>query len=87
MTLAADIWSSLCEDKLVDVEVTVSEGTWAVHGQTLRWWYDVPPEGAEPREYTLEIRRAGGAMKAKHEQEEGWSWFQNLCPPESCSIM
>ncbi|KIY71296.1 glycoside hydrolase family 5 protein [Cylindrobasidium torrendii FP15055 ss-10] len=89
LTLASGIWESLKEDKLLDLDVQVSAGTWAVEGQTLTWWYDVPQHGEEPKEYTLEVRRAGGPVKIKQESApaEGWSWFENICPPESCTVM
>ncbi|KAF9016038.1 glycoside hydrolase family 5 protein [Hymenopellis radicata] len=89
VTMAADIRSALAEKNLVDVDVTTSVGAWSIEGQTLRWWYDVPKEGEEPREYTIEIRRKAGVIKSMYEQEEysSWSWFENVCPSESCSIM
>ncbi|KAF8913275.1 glycoside hydrolase superfamily [Mucidula mucida] len=89
VTMAADIRSALAEKNLVDVDVTTSVGAWSIEGQTLRWWYDVPQEGEEPREYTIEIRRKAGVIKSMYEQEESssWSWFEHVCPSESCSIM
>nr|GAT54098.1 predicted protein [Mycena chlorophos] len=65
---------------LVDIEVEVSGGRWEVEGQTLRWWYDVPAEGE--REYTIDIRRRGGAIKVAD-----IGWVDGLCPPESCLVM
>ncbi|KAJ6567607.1 glycoside hydrolase family 5 protein [Mycena vulgaris] len=65
--------------ELVDVEVVVSAGRWAVEGQVLRWWYDVPASGEPDREYTLEIRRRGGAIDS--------GWLEGLCPSESCIVM
>ncbi|KDR82016.1 hypothetical protein GALMADRAFT_207363 [Galerina marginata CBS 339.88] len=47
---------------LIDLEVKVSGGTYAVRGQTLVWWYDVPQEEEGRREYTLEAKRRGGAL-------------------------
>ncbi|KAJ7021048.1 glycoside hydrolase family 5 protein [Mycena alexandri] len=72
--------------ELVDVDVTVSTGRWTVEGQTLRWWYDVPAAGEPDREYTIEIRRRGGVIVAKHAEGES-GWIEGLCPTESCNIM
>ncbi|KAJ6591361.1 glycoside hydrolase family 5 protein [Mycena sp. CBHHK59/15] len=47
---------------LVNLDVSVSTGRWAVDGQVLRWWYDVPDVGEPDREYTIEIRRRGGVI-------------------------
>ncbi|KAJ7489488.1 glycoside hydrolase family 5 protein [Mycena latifolia] len=71
--------------ELVDVDVSVSAGRWAVEGQVLRWWYDVPAPGQPDREYTLEIRRRGGAIEVKAALEPGW--LEGLCPTESCIVM
>ncbi|KAJ7621092.1 glycoside hydrolase family 5 protein [Roridomyces roridus] len=62
---------------LVDVDVQVSAGRWAIEGQALRWWYDVP---AAECEYTIEIRRRAGPIRTA--DEPWWS-----CPPEGCIIM
>jgi len=64
---------------LVEVDVRVSEGRWAVEGQMLRWWYDVPLEGEGEREYTIEIRRRGGVIKVREFEGEGLC--DQLCPP------
>ncbi|KAF7311465.1 Glyco-hydro-5-C domain-containing protein [Mycena kentingensis (nom. inval.)] len=45
--------------ELVDVDVIVSTGRWAVEGQTLRWWYDGPSAGEPDRQYTIDIQRRG----------------------------
>ncbi|KAI0823849.1 glycoside hydrolase [Trametes gibbosa] len=55
------------EPDLLSLSVDVSAGRWAVEGQTLRWWYSVPSSG-NAREYTITIRRAGGAIKATDER-------------------
>ncbi|KAJ7083703.1 glycoside hydrolase family 5 protein [Mycena belliarum] len=68
--------------ELVDVDVSVSAGRWSVEGQTLRWWYDVPAAGQPDREYTIEIRRRGGAIALKAAMPE-----RGLCPTEGCILM
>ncbi|KAF8162730.1 glycoside hydrolase family 5 protein [Crassisporium funariophilum] len=50
---------------LLALDVTVSHGHFSVQGQTLKWWYDVPGEGEEEREYVLEVRRRGGVIKPR----------------------
>ncbi|KAF7295266.1 Glycoside hydrolase family 5 protein [Mycena indigotica] len=70
--------------ELVDVDVSVSAGRWAIEGQTLRWWYDVPAAGEAERQFTIEIRRRGGGIKTT---DLAPGWTESLCPPESCSIM
>ncbi|KAI0781531.1 glycoside hydrolase [Trametes elegans] len=52
---------------LLALVVDVSEGRWEVEGQTLRWWYAVPPSGSAPREVTVTVRRSGGAIKTAGE--------------------
>ncbi|KAI5828833.1 glycoside hydrolase family 5 protein [Schizophyllum commune Tattone D] len=77
---ANELTALLGEDGLIDVDVVVSEGRWAVEGQTLRWWYDVPADGE--KELTIEVRRKGGPIKVKamgEAQAAGW-WWQALCP-------
>ncbi|KAJ7658939.1 glycoside hydrolase family 5 protein [Mycena rosella] len=71
--------------ELIDVDVSVSAGRWAVEGQVLRWWYDVPAAGEPDREYTLEIRRRGGVIDVKAALEPGW--LEGLCPTEGCNVM
>ncbi|KAJ7198786.1 glycoside hydrolase family 5 protein [Mycena pura] len=70
--------------ELIDVEVSVSTGRWAVQGQTLFWWYDVPAIGEPEREYTLEIRRRGGVIETA---TSGQECKDTLCPTESCNLM
>lgn len=84
-----ELHRTLQEKDLLDIDVTVSAGRWTVHDQTVKWWYDVPAEGEPDREYTIEIRRAGGVIKTRDVEEAGASWiFNQLCPPEGgCSIM
>ncbi|KAJ7593463.1 glycoside hydrolase family 5 protein [Mycena floridula] len=70
------------ESDLLDVEVTVSDGTWTIEGQILKWLYDVPEQGAPARQHTIEIRRAGGYIKTETDQD-GYS----LCPEQGgCTI-
>ncbi|KAF7311611.1 Glycoside hydrolase family 5 protein [Mycena kentingensis (nom. inval.)] len=73
--------------ELVDVDVVVSTGRWAVEGQTLRWWYDVPSAGEPDRQYTIDIRRRGGVIKTADFGQAGQRWVDTLCPPEGCNIM
>lgn len=54
-------------DDLLDVEVKVSCGRWRIKGQTLFWCY--PPSSAGEVEYTIEVKRRGGAIKVK---KGGW---------------
>ncbi|KAJ7139010.1 glycoside hydrolase family 5 protein [Mycena epipterygia] len=72
--------------ELVDVDVVVSAGRWALEGQVLRWWYDVPAAGEPDREYTIEIRRRGGAIAVRAAALEP-GWMDTLCPTESCNVM
>ncbi|KAI4525739.1 glycoside hydrolase family 5 protein [Schizophyllum commune Loenen D] len=77
---ANELTALLGEDGLIDVDIVVSEGRWAVEGQTLRWWYDVPADGE--KELTIEVRRKVGPIKVKatgEAQAAGW-WWQALCP-------
>lgn len=66
---------------LVDLDVKVSAGRWEVEGQTLKWWYDVPGEGEEPREYTIEVRRRTGVIKSLARRKSWWweSWCETIC--------
>ncbi|KAK7438478.1 hypothetical protein VKT23_018093 [Stygiomarasmius scandens] len=77
------------EEDLVDVEVQVSGGRWEIHGQMLKWWYDVPEAGEGEREYTIEIRRVGGVIKMKEleEQQTCQQWMEKLCPDGPCIVM
>jgi hypothetical protein len=78
------------EDRdLVDVDVKVSAGKWEVSGQVLKWWYDVPAEGEEKREYTIEITRRGGSVKtaAMKKMEERQNLCERMCDQAGCTIM
>ncbi|KAF9059850.1 glycoside hydrolase superfamily [Rhodocollybia butyracea] len=79
-------WLGLTEqDDVLGLNVTVSTGRWSVHGQTLKWWYEVPEIGEEDREYTIEIRRAAGVIKVK--DSSCASWVEQLCPDDSSCCM
>ena len=72
---------------LLALDVEVSAGRWAVDGQTLRWWYPVP-SGGPAREYTITIRRTGGAIKVEGEVESaGASSLLSWCLDECCVVM
>ncbi|KZO92417.1 glycoside hydrolase family 5 protein [Calocera viscosa TUFC12733] len=57
---------------LVDVDVQVSEGKFEIDGQTLKWWYPVPPPGSDEVTYTLRVRRRLGPIKMTREEEAYW---------------
>ncbi|KAF5365537.1 hypothetical protein D9757_010918 [Collybiopsis confluens] len=83
-------WDGFGEQSdVLDIDVTVSDGRWEVHGQTLKWWYDVPLGNESDREYTLQVKRAGGAIKTKsEEEEENKTWVEQLCPDDmQCCVM
>jgi hypothetical protein len=75
---------------LLDLQVRVSEGRWAVEGQVLKWWYNVPAEGEGEREYVIEVKRRGGAIRvqeieASRRQE---TWCEQFCPSwATCCVM
>jgi len=74
----------------LSLSVNLSEGRYAIEGQTLKWWYGVPPPGAAEREYTITITRAGGAIKTLEEQEKARPglWQQMwTCLRETCGAM
>jgi len=68
---------------LVDIQVEVSGGKWSVRGQTLKWWYEVPPgspsksqlgggDEEEPvKKYTIEIKRRGGPIHIDSNERGG----------------
>ena len=41
---------------ILDIDVTVSDGTWEADGQTLRWWYPIPT-GSYSKEYSITVRK------------------------------
>lgn len=67
---------------VLDISVYVSEGRWSVEGQTLKWWYPIPKEGESEKEYTIEIKRKSGVIKAA--AEEGADCCENMCPNDGC---
>ncbi|KAI0948795.1 hypothetical protein AcV7_009447 [Taiwanofungus camphoratus] len=75
----------------LSVLVQVSGGHWSIEGQTLKWWYSVPPEGAPECEYTITITREGGAIKTGEEAtvESGCGLWAQWCSclSEGCCIM
>ncbi|KAH9915251.1 glycoside hydrolase [Epithele typhae] len=71
---------------LLALDVEVSEGRWAVEGQTLKWWYPVPESGT--REYAIVVRRSKGAIKALGEEEAEVSCVDRvLSGCSECTIM
>ncbi|EIW85830.1 glycoside hydrolase family 5 protein [Coniophora puteana RWD-64-598 SS2] len=65
-TLAPNFASADPDDAYaLSLDVKVSEGTWSVSGQTLRWWYDPPQASEAPKEVWIEVRRKGGVIKLK----------------------
>jgi len=78
--------ANLIPSGVLDISVSVSLGRWEVDGQTLKWWYPVPKDGEGNKEYTIEIRRKGGVIKSAEENVCG-SWYDSLCPKDSCIIM
>ena len=79
--------ADLIPSSVLDISVFVSEGRWEVDGQTVKWWYPVPQEGEPDKEYTMEIWRNGGVIGSAAEESACGSWFEALCPSESCCIM
>jgi len=70
--------------EVVNVEVRMNGGRWAVEGQKMKWWYDVPEEGEPERVYEIEIRRGGGAIRVRSGER---SWFEELCAEWCCCLM
>ncbi|KAI0081483.1 glycoside hydrolase [Panus rudis PR-1116 ss-1] len=71
----------------LSISVNVSEGDWSIDGQILKWWYPVSSDGE--KEYTITVKRNGGAIKALDATSPGGFWSQcwaALCG-RSCSIM
>jgi len=85
---------------LVDIQVKVSGGHWSVCGQTLKWWYDVPPpssssaevsekDGEDVKKYTIEIRRRGGPVRVANigGGGKGRECCEGICEDGRCLIM
>lgn len=70
------------------LDVDISAGRWTLEGQTLKWWYPVPSSG-EAREYTITVRRAGGAIKTADEKASACSLWGMLssCFGWCCTVM
>jgi len=79
--------SSSDEPCLLDIDVRVSGGKWSVSGQVLKWWYPVPEGDEGEREYTISVRRMGGAIMTQEEKERqgclGRLW-SSMCAGLSC---
>lgn len=81
--------STLLPTTPLDLAVRVSDGRWEVEGQMLRWWYTVPAEPEEEREYTIWITRASGPIKALDDLREPEGCFEQFCAGlcEGCRVM
>ncbi|PPQ78352.1 hypothetical protein CVT25_011635 [Psilocybe cyanescens] len=84
--------SNTTADPLIDVEVSVSGGRYAVRGQSVLWWYDIPKEGEARREYVMEVKRRGGAMKRPPTKTKAKARKKNAqgaagCSSASASVM
>ncbi|KAH9939430.1 glycoside hydrolase [Amylocystis lapponica] len=79
------------ESSSLSLSVQVSDGRYAIEGQTLKWWYSVPPPGAPEREHTITITRVGGAIKTAEEEQSRcvglWEQWCSSCLGESCTLM
>ena len=77
----------------LSIDVEVSDGTWEIRGQTLKWWYPIPRPGGEPKEYTIKVKRTGGSIKTLEEVERKarlatvGGWCEEFCSGSSCTIM
>ena len=88
---------------LVDIQVKVSDGHWSVCGQTLKWWYDVPPsssgsssgledsekDGEDVKKYTIEIKRRDGPLRFADNNGGGGGRVccEEMCKDGGCLIM
>lgn len=66
----------------LDVDVTVSHGTFELVGQALYWKYDIPKTGEQV--YTIEVKRRGGAIKRELGYVQSSGGWGEVCP--SCVI-
>jgi Glycoside hydrolase family 5 C-terminal domain len=81
--------TALPRSDALDILVEVTGGTWSVSGQVLKWWYPLP-EGDETKEYTISIRRAGGAIKTQEDEERPsfcGQLFSNIWSALNCCVM
>ncbi|TDL18527.1 glycoside hydrolase family 5 protein [Rickenella mellea] len=79
---------------LLDIDVRVTAGRWEVDGQTLRWWYPVPPadSGAVEWRHTIEVTRKGGRIKTAFEEPTPARGLlvdscEKMCSGDACCIM
>lgn len=87
--------ATLPTSSLVDIDVRVSAGRWAIEGQYLKWWYPVPNDDAPEVMHTIQIRRSGGVIKltddatANSSASPGsfWDLCETMCPKDTCCIM
>ncbi len=68
-------------DMEIDVDVNVSNGSYTIDGQVLRWSYKVPMSGSG--KYTIEVKRNGGAIKRALSATSSW-W--DICPDDACCV-
>lgn len=93
---AQSIMGTLVESEMLALDVEVSEGRWALDGQVLRWWYDVPSEGEPDKELVMKVTRRGGPIKgvmrgfggmdgaaSVRSAKQDWD---GVCPPGGCVI-
>lgn len=92
---AHGIMGTLVESDMLALDVEISEGRWALDGQILRWWYDVPGEGEPAKELVIRVKRRGGPIKGVmrgfsdsdgasiRSTQDGWD---SICPPGGCII-
>ncbi|THH08701.1 hypothetical protein EW145_g2522 [Phellinidium pouzarii] len=89
--------ATLPASSLVDIDVHVSSGKWAIEGQYLRWWYAVPSEDGPDLEHTIRIARTGGPIRVADDPtanalaaSDGFrDLCDKMCPTDlkSCCIM
>ncbi|KAK7679574.1 hypothetical protein QCA50_017284 [Cerrena zonata] len=65
------------------LDVSTSDGRWAVDGQVLKWWYPAPTTGEAV--YTITIKRSGGVIKALDDEVAQSFWSK--CCSAICPIM
>jgi len=81
----------LFESVPLAISVQVTAGRWEVEGQTLKWWYPVPAEGEPEREYSITIKRDGGAIKTAEDTERArrglWEQWRTFLRDYCCVVM